>query len=129
MTRKHSFYNVPFSNIPFHNIIYIFLRPVSCHNYMIRRNLPDLMENPTVVAIAQRLRKTPAQVLLKWILERGVAAIPKSTNAGRLRQNLDLYDFQLTAEDHTQLRALDAGIRVCDFGFFKGCVGNWVHKN
>lgn len=80
------------------------------------------MDNPTVISIAQRTGKTPAQVLLKWILERGVAAIPKSTNAGRLRQNLDVYDFGLTAEEHTKLRALDAGVRVCDFGFFKGCV-------
>lgn len=80
------------------------------------------MENPTVVAIAQRIGKTPAQVLLKWILERGVSAIPKSTNAGRLRQNLDVYDFVLTADDQTKLRGLDSGIRVCDFSFFHGWV-------
>lgn len=85
------------------------------------------MENPTVVAIGQRTGKTPAQVLLKWILERGVAAIPKSTNAGRLRQNLDVYDFALTAEDHVNLRGLDAGVRVCDFGFFKGYEQNYIY--
>lgn len=73
-----------------------------------------------MLAISQRLGKTPAQVLLKWILERGVAAIPKSTNPGRLRQNLDLYGFSLSADDHVALRGLDAGIRVCDFSFFKG---------
>lgn len=70
--------------------------------------------------IANRLGKTPAQVLLKWILERGVAAIPKSTNPTRLRQNLDVFDISLTDNDMTILRGLDKGIRVCDFGFFKG---------
>lgn len=85
-----------------------------------RRDLPDLFENPTVVAIAQRLGKTPAQVLLKWVLQQGVVAIPKSTNADRLRQNLDVYGFVLSAEDIVELRGLDAGIRVCDFEFIKG---------
>lgn len=78
------------------------------------------MENSEVVGIANRLGKTPAQILLKWILERGVAAIPKSTNPTRLRQNLDIFDFSLTEEDMTVLKGLDKGIRVCDFGFFKG---------
>lgn len=84
------------------------------------RHIPDLLENPEVLKIAGRLNKTPAQVLLKWILERGVAAIPKSTNPGRLRQNLEIFDFCLTGEDMVVLKGLDEGIRVCDFGFFKG---------
>lgn len=78
------------------------------------------MENPAVVAIAQRLNRTPAQVLLKWLIDRGVAAIPKSTNPGRLRQNLDVYGFALSADDQRVLRGLDEGIRVCDFSFFQG---------
>lgn len=78
------------------------------------------MENPTVVAIAQRLNRTPAQVLLKCLIDRGVAAIPKSTNPGRLRQNLDVYGFELSADDQRELRGLDENIRVCDFSFFKG---------
>lgn len=73
-----------------------------------------------MLTIAQRLGRTPAQILLKWLLERGVAAIPKSTNPGRLRQNLDVFGFALTADDKRVLRGLDEGIRVCDFGFFKG---------
>lgn len=86
-----------------------------------RRVIPDLMEIPAVIEIGNRLGKTPAQILLKWILERGVAAIPKSTNARRLQQNLDLFNFELTADDMEKLNALDEGIRVVDFiSFFKG---------
>lgn len=84
------------------------------------RQLPNILDNSEVVEIANRLGKTPAQVLLKWILERGVAAIPKSTNPTRLRQNLDIFDFSLTDGDMTILKGLDKGIRICDFGFFKG---------
>lgn len=47
-------------------------------------------------------------------------AIPKSTNEGRLKANIDLFDFALTSEDKMALGALDANIRVVDFAFFKG---------
>lgn len=85
-----------------------------------RRDIPDLLEIPAVIEIAKRLGKTPAQILLKWILERGVAAIPKSTNPGRLQQNLDLFNFELTTGDMEKLNGLDEGIRVVNFEFFKG---------
>jgi len=84
------------------------------------RQIPNILENSEVIEIANRLGKTPAQICLKWILERGVAAIPKSTNPTRLRQNLDIFDFSLTEKDMLTLKGLDRGIRVCDFGFFKG---------
>lgn len=96
------------------------IKSILIKNIHFRRNLPDLMENPEVTKIAERLNKTPAQILLKWILQRGIAAIPKSTNPGRLRQNLDLFNFELTDGEMATLKGLDAGIRVCDFGFFKG---------
>lgn len=82
--------------------------------------MPDLMENAVVIAISKRLNRTPAQILLRWLLERGIAAIPKSTNPTRLRQNLDVFDFKLSDEDHRDLRDLDCGGRVCDFLFFPG---------
>lgn len=87
---------------------------------MYSRVIPNLLEIPEVVAIAQRVNKTPAQVLLRWILERGVAPIPKSTNPTRLQENLNLYDFSLTEEDLETLKGLDKGFRVCDFSFFAG---------
>jgi diketogulonate reductase-like aldo/keto reductase len=48
------------------------------------------MNNPTVLEIAKQHGKTPAQVLLRHIVQRGIAAIPKSTNPGRIRQNLQV---------------------------------------
>lgn len=78
------------------------------------------MEIPEINAIATRLGKTPAQILLKWIVKRGVVAIPKSTNANRLRQNLALFDFDLTDADMETIKKLDKDIRILSFDFFQG---------
>lgn len=80
------------------------------------------MEIPEIVAIANRLNKAPAQILLKWILQRDIAVIPKSTNEYRLRQNISLFDFSLTENDMAAIKKLDIGIRVCNFDFFQGYV-------
>ena len=85
-----------------------------------RREVHDLMENHVVKEIASRLQKTPAQILLRQLVERGISAIPKSTNPERLRQNIDLFDFELNDDDMKALGELDQNIRVCDFGFFPG---------
>ncbi len=58
-----------------------------------------------IAALAKKYGKSPAQILIRWNLEHGVAAIPKSTHEDRLRENLDVFDFSLAAED---VRALDA---------------------
>jgi alcohol dehydrogenase (NADP+) len=84
------------------------------------RTVPDLLDNPVVVEIATRIEKSPAQVLLRYLVELGVSVIPKSTNANRLRSNLDLFGFELSADDKAKLAGLDANIRICDFAFFQG---------
>ncbi|XP_075148228.1 aldo-keto reductase family 1 member A1-like [Haematobia irritans] len=86
----------------------------------VERELPDLMEIPEVKEIAKAHGKTPAQVLLRWIIDSGLSAIPKSTNAERLKQNLNIFDFKLSPVEIERMNALDANIRVCDFKFFPG---------
>ncbi|XP_037948895.1 aldo-keto reductase family 1 member A1-like [Teleopsis dalmanni] len=86
----------------------------------VEREIPDLMNVPEVLAIAKAHSRTTAQILLRWVLDNGLAAIPKSTNPVRLRQNLNIFDFKLTAEEIQTLSKLDENIRVCDFSFFKG---------
>lgn len=56
----------------------------------VERELPNLLQNPTVQEVAKELGKTPAQVLLRHIVQRGIAVIPKSTNPDRIRQNFDV---------------------------------------
>lgn len=84
------------------------------------REVPDLLDNPVVKEIADKLGKTPAQVLLRHVLQRGISTIPKSTNPKRLRDNIDLFDFEIDDSDVVRLNQLDQNIRICDFAFFPG---------
>ncbi|XP_058813743.1 1,5-anhydro-D-fructose reductase [Topomyia yanbarensis] len=87
---------------------------------LLNREVPDLLDNPVVKEIAEKLGKTAAQVLLRHLLQRGISTIPKSTNPKRLRENIDLFDFDIEDSDMVRLNALDQNIRICDFGFFPG---------
>lgn len=84
------------------------------------RSLPDLLANPEVLKIAEKVGKTPAQVLLRNLLQRDISIIPKSTNADRLKENFSVTDFELSDEDMETLQSLDKNFRICDFSFFKG---------
>jgi 2,5-diketo-D-gluconate reductase A len=61
----------------------------------------------TVARIAQRHERTPAQVLLRWGIEKGVPVIPKSTHRERIVENAQIFDFELSVEDTAELDALD----------------------
>src|SRR4051794_20189829 len=69
----------------------------------------DLLNEPTLSAIAAKYGKAPAQVVLRWDIELGVVAIPRSSNPGRLAQNLDIFDFTLSADEIAAISALDTG--------------------
>jgi 2,5-diketo-D-gluconate reductase A len=73
-----------------------------------RRNV---MADPTLADIATRLGKTPAQVMLRWHLQQGRSAIPKSTNPTRIAENIDVFDVILTDADLARIDALDTGRR------------------
>ncbi|GAA4428513.1 aldo/keto reductase [Actinokineospora soli] len=72
----------------------------------------DLLSNPVVGAIATRLERTPAQVILRWHVQLGNVVIPKSVNPDRIRSNFDIFDFTLTDDDLAHLSTLDNGNRV-----------------
>jgi diketogulonate reductase-like aldo/keto reductase len=65
------------------------------------------LEDRQVSAIAERLGRTPAQVLIRWSLQRGVIVLPKSTHRDRIVANGDVFDFELSDDDMATLDALD----------------------
>jgi 2,5-diketo-D-gluconate reductase A len=71
----------------------------------------SVMDDATLAEIAAAHGKSPAQVMLRWHLQEGRQAIPKSTNAGRIAQNFDVLDFELSADDLSAINALDTGVR------------------
>lgn len=71
----------------------------------------NALEDPTITAIGAAHGKTPAQVMLRWHLQQGRSAIPKSVRAARIRENFDVFDFTLTDAELAAIDALDTGIR------------------
>lgn len=69
----------------------------------------DIFNNPTVKAIAGRHGKTTAQVMLRWLNQRGVVVIPKSVSKARMAENLDIFDFTLDDEEMRRMAVLDTG--------------------
>ena len=67
------------------------------------------MGEPTLATIGAKYGKTPAQVILRWNIDLGIATVPRSSNRERLAQNIDIFDFTLTAEEVAAISALDTG--------------------
>jgi 2,5-diketo-D-gluconate reductase A len=63
--------------------------------------------DPTIIGIAERLDRTPAQVMLRWAIQHGAVVIPKSSQKERIRSNAQLFDFELADADMKTLDALD----------------------
>ncbi|MDO5532777.1 aldo/keto reductase [Sutterella sp.] len=68
-----------------------------------------LFTNPVLEAIGAQYGKTPAQVALRWLIERDIVVIPKSVRRERMAENLAILDFELSAADHEAIRTLDLG--------------------
>jgi diketogulonate reductase-like aldo/keto reductase len=71
----------------------------------------NLLDDPTVGELASKHGKAPAQVILRWHIENGLSAIPKSVRAPRIAENIGVFDFALSPEDIAAIDALDAGMR------------------
>ncbi|HLM40182.1 MAG TPA: aldo/keto reductase [Microvirga sp.] len=67
-----------------------------------------LMADETLAGIGRKYSKTPAQVILRWHLDNGLIAIPKSATPSRIRENIDVFDFTLAAEDMSALAGFDS---------------------
>ncbi|MDA8745203.1 aldo/keto reductase [Rubripirellula amarantea] len=78
----------------------------------------SLLVHPTVVSIAKEVSRTPAQVLLRWGVQRGTAVVPKSSRVERLQENFDIFDFSLSESQMSQISGLDQGRRFNDPGDF-----------
>jgi hypothetical protein len=71
----------------------------------------SVLDDPVVSELAAKHGKTPAQIVLRWHIEQGLCAIPKSVKPHRIAENIDIFDFQLTPDEVAAIDALDTGIR------------------
>jgi len=72
----------------------------------------DLLDEATIVRVAERHGKTPAQAILRWHLQLGNVVIPKSVTPERIRENIEIFDFELSDEDMDAIGQLDSGGRI-----------------
>ncbi|XP_063912536.1 1,5-anhydro-D-fructose reductase-like [Zophobas morio] len=85
------------------------------------KQLPDILGDPVVAKISKKHSKTPAQIVLRFLIQQGIAPIPKSVTEKRIKENIAVFDFALDSSDMKELSALDAGekARVSDFRIMK----------
>lgn len=67
----------------------------------------DIFNNELLISIAKKYNKTVAQTILKWIVQRGIVVIPKSVRIERMKENFDIFDFELSADDMESIKVLD----------------------
>jgi D-xylose reductase len=78
----------------------------------------SVLEQDLIQTIAERHGKSPAQIVLRWGVQRQTAVIPKTSRVDRLRENIALYDFSLSDQEMSQITGLDRGQRFNDPGVF-----------
>src|SRR4249920_261213 len=72
----------------------------------------ELRKDPTITAIAKDHGRSPTQIVLRWHTQLGLVAIPRSSNPGRIAENIDIFDFELTEQEMSKISALDRGESV-----------------
>jgi len=73
------------------------------------REINDVLENETIVKLAEKYGKEPAQIIIRWNLQNGVMPIVKASSCSHQKANLDVFDFELSKEDIQEIDALDKG--------------------
>lgn len=90
---------------------------------------PSLLQNPIVIETANKNHCTPAQVLIRWAMERGTSVIPKTVNPDRLAENLNAFDISLSPEDMQSLASLDQHRRYIRGNFWTAPGSPYTYEN
>ena len=86
------------------------------HRYEANHSLPKpALMDPKVAEIGKKYNKTPAQVVLRFLVQIGTIPIPKSSNEGRIKQNIDIFDFELSPEEIEIMNSFNTGERTVPF--------------
>jgi len=96
-----------------HKIVLTAFCPLANNAHVFRKEGdPNLLEDNVVLNIAKRHNKTSAQVVLRWAVQRGTSAIPKSIRRTRLEENYNVFDFELTTDEMNAINNLDRNWRI-----------------
>lgn len=80
-----------------------------------RAGIPNNLDHATIVELSKKYNKTTAQIALRYVLQNGIAIIPKTVTPSRLKENIDIFDFSLTPEETESIAKIGTGQRVAAF--------------
>ena len=75
---------------------------------------PQLFDGPVIQKLAAKYGKTPAQIVLRWAVDRGTIPLPRSGNKERIAENIAIFDFELSKGEQDEIAALNKNLRTCD---------------
>ena len=84
---------------------------LQCYTPLMRGQKHD---HPSIVSVAQKYGKTAAQIILRWAVQQGISTIPKSENSNRIKENFDIFSFELAEMDLQLLNNLNENFRIVD---------------
>lgn len=80
-----------------------------------RLGINNSLDNPAIIQIAEKYKKTPAQIALRYVYQQGAAVIAKSVTKSRIEENIKIFDFELTSAEMSAIKAIGTGDRVAPF--------------
>jgi diketogulonate reductase-like aldo/keto reductase len=72
------------------------------------------LDNGTIKSIADKYKKSPAQVVIRWLVQKDIRPLPKTSKKSRMLENIDVFDFELTADEIEKIRGLNTWKRLCE---------------
>ncbi|XP_046549216.1 aldo-keto reductase family 1 member B1-like [Haliotis rubra] len=88
--------------------------------HMLKEGAPRVLDDPVAKDLATKYKRSVGQILLRYLVQRGMIVIPKSSNPSRILENVKVFDFELSGEDMSKLSAQDKKLRFLTFLEFKG---------
>ncbi|PSN30152.1 hypothetical protein C0J52_23236, partial [Blattella germanica] len=111
-----------------HNIVITAYSPLGSPNSIAGETTPAPLKDPKVLDISKRHGKTPAQIIIRYLIQHGTVPIPKSSNKKRLQENFDVFNFELSPEEMAEIDALDRNGRICKLNFDSAMIYKNEHE-
>lgn len=85
-----------------------------------RLGIKNSLDNPIIIQLSEKYKKTPAQIALRYVYQQGAAVIAKSVTPSRIEENIKIFDFELTSDEMNAIKAIGTGERVAPFTDVQG---------